>query len=190
MLLGGVSVEYDPAAGPTKFMVGCEQGEGVVHTKLSVCLVSCSPWSQLLCRAVHVNVQAACLAATARPRTLLTGWAAASRATMALCTACPGEGACIAVLLQLQPVFAFLVSTHARLTRLACMPPLPAPSRPAPAAHRNPFFPKYFLSVGDWTWRVWNEDLRSPLLVSPYAPSYLSSGTWSPSRPGEFKVGP
>jgi dynein intermediate chain 2 len=49
---------------------------------------------------------------------------------------------------------------------------------------RNPFFPKYFLSVGDWTWRVWNEDLRSPLLVSPYAGAYLSSGTWSPTRPG------
>jgi hypothetical protein len=27
MLLGGVSLEYDPTAGPTKFMVGCEQGE-------------------------------------------------------------------------------------------------------------------------------------------------------------------
>lgn len=52
-------------------------------------------------------------------------------------------------------------------------------------SHRNPFFPKYFLSVGDWTWRVWNEDLRSPLLVSPYAAAYLSSGTWSPTRPGE-----
>lgn len=50
--------------------------------------------------------------------------------------------------------------------------------------HRNPFFPKHFLSVGDWTWRVWNEDLRSPLLVSPYAAAYLSSGTWSPTRPG------
>jgi hypothetical protein len=50
---------------------------------------------------------------------------------------------------------------------------------------RNPFFPKYFLSVGDWTWCVWNEDLRSPLLVSPYAGAYLSSGTWSPTRPGQ-----
>jgi hypothetical protein len=27
LLLGGVSLEYDPTAGPTKFMVGCEQGE-------------------------------------------------------------------------------------------------------------------------------------------------------------------
>lgn len=51
---------------------------------------------------------------------------------------------------------------------------------------RNPFFPKFFLSVGDWTWRVWNEDLRSPLLVSPYAGAYLSCGTWSPTRPGEL----
>jgi hypothetical protein len=27
LLLGGVSLEYDPTAGPTKFMVGCEQGK-------------------------------------------------------------------------------------------------------------------------------------------------------------------
>lgn len=26
-MLGGVSLEYDPTAGPTKFMVGCEQGK-------------------------------------------------------------------------------------------------------------------------------------------------------------------
>lgn len=58
------------------------------------------------------------------------------------------------------------------------------------AARRNPFFPKYFMSVGDWTWRVWNEDLRSPLLVSPYAPAYLSGGTWSPTRPGGQGQGP
>ena len=58
--------------------------------------------------------------------------------------------------------------------------------RLVPGCHRNPFFPKYFLSVGDWTWRVWNEDLRSPLLVSPYAGAYLSCGTWSPTRPGQY----
>jgi hypothetical protein len=55
-----------------------------------------------------------------------------------------------------------------------------------PPAARNPFFPKYFLSVGDWTCRVWNEDQRSPLLVSRYSPAYLSGGTWSPTRPGVF----
>jgi dynein intermediate chain 2 len=54
------------------------------------------------------------------------------------------------------------------------------------APRRNPFFPKYFMSVGDWTCRIWNEDLRSPLLVGPYSLSYLTVGTWSPSRPGVF----
>lgn len=51
---------------------------------------------------------------------------------------------------------------------------------------RNPFFPKYFLSLGDWTCRIWNEDLRTPLLVSRYSNSYLTAGTWSPTRPGVF----
>lgn len=49
---------------------------------------------------------------------------------------------------------------------------------------RNPFFPKFFLSVGDWTTRVWNEDLRTPVITSPYNASYLTGGAWSPSRPG------
>lgn len=35
LLLGGVSLEYDPTAGPTKFMVGCEQGER--HIMAVVC---------------------------------------------------------------------------------------------------------------------------------------------------------
>jgi hypothetical protein len=41
LLLGGVSLEYDPAAGPTKFMVGCEQGaatEEQWHSVLHCCL--------------------------------------------------------------------------------------------------------------------------------------------------------
>lgn len=78
-------------------------------------------------------------------------------------------------------------------------PPEPGPTAPdvvamcAPAAGhhsaiyslcRNPFFPKFFLSVGDWTTRVWNEDLRTPVITSPYNASYLTGGAWSPSRPG------
>ena len=30
---------------------------------------------------------------------------------------------------------------------------------------RNTFFPKYFLSVGDWTVKVWNEEMRSPIMT-------------------------
>jgi dynein intermediate chain 2 len=51
---------------------------------------------------------------------------------------------------------------------------------------RHPFFPKYFMSVGDWTARVWMEDLRSPVMTTRYHASYLTGGTWSPTRPGVF----
>ena len=31
---------------------------------------------------------------------------------------------------------------------------------PVYSVKRNPFFPKFFMSVGDWTARVWCEDIR------------------------------
>ena len=34
---------------------------------------------------------------------------------------------------------------------------------------RSPFYPKMFASCGDWTARVWNEDLRTPLTSPPFA---------------------
>lgn len=37
---------------------------------------------------------------------------------------------------------------------------------PVYGLRRNPFYPKYFLSLGDWSARVWNEDLRAPLLTT------------------------
>lgn len=36
----------------------------------------------------------------------------------------------------------------------------------------NPFAVKYFLTIGDWAARVWNEDLRSPFLVGRCASLY------------------
>ncbi len=47
---------------------------------------------------------------------------------------------------------------------------------------RNPLYPKYFLSIGDWTARIWNEDLKSPIMTSKYHSAYLTGGTWSPTR--------
>lgn len=47
---------------------------------------------------------------------------------------------------------------------------------------RNPFFNKYFLSVGDWTVRVWNEDLKVPIIASKYHSTHLTSARWSPTR--------
>lgn len=57
---------------------------------------------------------------------------------------------------------------------------------PVYSLKRNPFFPKYFISVGDWTARVWMEDLKTPVMTTKYHSSYLTGGTWSPTRPGVF----
>jgi len=59
-------------------------------------------------------------------------------------------------------------------------------SGPVYALHRNPFFPKFFLTIGDWTVRLWNEDLRSPIMTSKYFKNYVLDATWSPTRPGVF----
>ena len=49
---------------------------------------------------------------------------------------------------------------------------------------RNPLYPKYFLSIGDWTARIWNEDLKTPIMTSKYRSAYLTGGSWSPTRCG------
>merc|ERR1712194_905193 len=51
---------------------------------------------------------------------------------------------------------------------------------------RNPFHVKYFMTVGDWSCRMWMEDLKGPLLTTPYCPSYISAACWSPTRAGVF----
>eukprot|EP00746_Dinoflagellata_sp_MGD_P124571 gnl/MRDRNA2_/MRDRNA2_59169_c0_seq2.p1 gnl/MRDRNA2_/MRDRNA2_59169_c0~~gnl/MRDRNA2_/MRDRNA2_59169_c0_seq2.p1 ORF type:complete len:574 (-),score=114.24 gnl/MRDRNA2_/MRDRNA2_59169_c0_seq2:23-1744(-) len=57
---------------------------------------------------------------------------------------------------------------------------------PVYACKRNPFHVKFFLTVGDWCAKLWMEELKGPLLVSPYYPSYLSAAAWSPTRAGVF----
>ena len=46
------------------------------------------------------------------------------------------------------------------------------------ALHRNPFYPKFFLTIGDWTVRLWNEELRSPIMTSKYFKNYVLDATW------------
>lgn len=70
---------------------------------------------------------------------------------------------------------------------------------PIYALQHNPLFPKYFLTVGDWTARIWNEEQRTPIMTTKYHMSYLTDGCWycvpsyrccnccrSPTRPGVF----
>ena len=57
---------------------------------------------------------------------------------------------------------------------------------PVYALQRNIFFPKYFLTIGDWTVRLWNEELRSPIMTSKYFKNYVLDAAWSTTRPGVF----
>jgi len=107
-LMGGVSMEYSAAGGPTKFLIGTEQGK----------VISCS-------RKGKTN---------------------ADKLGMVY------EGHC-------GPVYGL---------------------------QRNAFFPKYFLTVGDWTVRLWNEELRAPIMSSKYFKNYVQDACWSPTRPGVF----
>lgn len=45
---------------------------------------------------------------------------------------------------------------------------------------------KYFLSVGDWSAKIWSEELFSPIMQTRYHSAYLTDGCWSQTRPGLF----
>ena len=52
------------------------------------------------------------------------------------------------------------------------------------ALQRNPIFPKNFLSAGDWSIKVWSEDMTSsPLLWVFSGQDRITAATWSPVRP-------
>jgi len=106
--LGGVSLEYSAAGGPTKFMVGTEQG------------------SILMCNRKGKNPQ--------------------------------------------DKIGTVYQGHHG----------------PTYALQRSPFFPKYFMSIGDWRHMMWSEELRTPIMTSSYHSAYLLSACWSPTRPGVF----
>jgi len=57
---------------------------------------------------------------------------------------------------------------------------------PVYTVERNAIFPKVMLTVGDWAANIWMEDTKTPIMSTPYDPSYLTCGTWSPVRPGVF----
>lgn len=60
---------------------------------------------------------------------------------------------------------------------------------PITGIQRNPHVNKYFLTVGDWTARIWPEDYaKSPIYISKYHPAYLSDCCWTPTRVGVFFV--
>ena len=60
---------------------------------------------------------------------------------------------------------------------------------PINALQRNPFFPRNFLSVGDWSAKIWSDDVKTPILTTRYHNTYLTDGCWSPTRPAVFCTG-
>ena len=58
---------------------------------------------------------------------------------------------------------------------------------PIVGMQRNPTYFKFILTVGDWTARIWTEDLRSPIYISKYFPAYLNDCLWTP-RIGMFLI--
>eukprot|EP01084_Bolivina_argentea_P205508 351062_1 len=42
--------------------------------------------------------------------------------------------------------------------------------------------------VGDWMARIWTEDIKTPIMSTRYESHYLTSGIWSPTRPGVFYI--
>ncbi|KAG4098935.1 WD40-repeat-containing domain protein [Neocallimastix lanati (nom. inval.)] len=59
----------------------------------------------------------------------------------------------------------------------------PAHLGPIYSLRRNPFFLKNFLTIGDWSAKIWSEDVKYPLLISKNSTPYLTDGCWSTSRP-------
>jgi dynein intermediate chain 2, axonemal len=57
---------------------------------------------------------------------------------------------------------------------------------PVYSVKRNPFHTKFFLTVGDWCAKVWMDELKGPMLQTPYYSSFLSAACWSPMRAGVF----
>jgi dynein intermediate chain 2, axonemal len=53
---------------------------------------------------------------------------------------------------------------------------------PIYSIQRNPAHNKYFMTVGDWTARIWVEDLKTPIMTTKYHSAYLTSGCWSVSQ--------
>nr|XP_033817862.1 dynein intermediate chain 2, axonemal isoform X1 [Geotrypetes seraphini]XP_033817863.1 dynein intermediate chain 2, axonemal isoform X1 [Geotrypetes seraphini] len=58
---------------------------------------------------------------------------------------------------------------------------------PIYSLQRNPFFLKNFMTVGDWTARIWSEDSKeSSIMWTKYQMAYVTDGCWSPTRPTVF----
>lgn len=61
--------------------------------------------------------------------------------------------------------------------------------RPCLALERSPFFPEVILSLGDWSFNLWYDGVKSPIFTSPTGSAYFTCAKWSPTRPGVLIIG-
>jgi WD40 repeat protein len=51
------------------------------------------------------------------------------------------------------------------------------------AIQRHPFFEDIFLTIGQYTWKIWKMGCDKPIWSSPMCDASYSCGAWSPTRP-------
>lgn len=55
---------------------------------------------------------------------------------------------------------------------------------PVVSVQRSPFFQDTILTVGDWTFNIYKAAAKEPVIKSSFAPTGLTCGRFSPTRPG------
>jgi len=62
-------------------------------------------------------------------------------------------------------------------------------TRPCKGVHKSPFFNDLYVTMGDWSFRIWKADSQRPVYTSSSSSSYLSCVRWSISRPAVLLIG-
>ena len=60
---------------------------------------------------------------------------------------------------------------------------------PALAVQRHPQLPDYYLTAGDWCFKIWKLNCSIPIVCSPFIDSNVTAGCWSPTRPSVVFIG-
>eukprot|EP00756_Hemistasia_phaeocysticola_P020967 Hpha_TRINITY_DN15747_c1_g5::TRINITY_DN15747_c1_g5_i1::g.36409::m.36409 len=57
------------------------------------------------------------------------------------------------------------------------------------SVQRHPTLHDYYLTAGDWGFKIWKIGCSDPVVSSPYIDAQVTAGSWSPSRPGVIYIG-
>ena len=60
---------------------------------------------------------------------------------------------------------------------------------PAWSVQRHPQLPKYYITAGDWCFKIWKVGCNIPIVCSPFIDSHVTAGCWSPTRPSVVFIG-